>query len=40
DELRWYVWDTGTADTGWSLRLAVEDDEAGCAWALAATDRR
>jgi hypothetical protein len=38
DELRWYVWDTGTADTGWSLRLAVEDDEAGCAWALAATD--
>jgi hypothetical protein len=38
-ELRWYVWDTGTADTGWSLRLAVEDEEAGCAWALAATDR-
>jgi len=39
NELRWYVWDTGTADTGWSLRLAVEDEEAGCAWALAATDR-
>jgi hypothetical protein len=39
NELRWYVWDTGTADTGWSLRLAVEDPEAGCAWALAATDR-
>jgi hypothetical protein len=39
DELRWFVWDTGTADTGWSLRLAVEDPEGGCAWALAATDR-
>jgi hypothetical protein len=38
DELRWYVWDTGSADTGWSLRLAVEDPEAGCAWALAAAD--
>jgi hypothetical protein len=38
DELRWFVWDTGTTDTGWSLRLAVEDPEAGCAWALAATD--
>jgi hypothetical protein len=39
DELRWSVWDAGTADTGWSLRLAVEDPEGGCAWALAATDR-
>lgn len=39
DELRWFVWDTGTADTGWALRIAVEDPEAGCAWALAATDR-
>ena len=38
DELRWYVWDTGAADTGWSLRLAIEDVEAGCAWALVATD--
>jgi hypothetical protein len=39
DELRWFVWDTGSADTGWSLRLSVEDTEGGCAWALAATDR-
>jgi hypothetical protein len=39
DELRWFVWDTGTSDTGWSLRLAVDDPEGGCAWALAATDR-
>ena len=38
DELRWFVWDTGTADTGWSLRLAVEDPEGGCAWAIVATD--
>jgi hypothetical protein len=38
-ELRWFVWDTGGADTGWSLRLAVEDPEAGCAWALGATDQ-
>jgi hypothetical protein len=38
-ELRWFVWDTGGAETGWSLRLAVEDPEAGCAWAIAATDR-
>ncbi|MDQ1724376.1 MAG: hypothetical protein QOG52_1404 [Frankiaceae bacterium] len=38
-ELRWYVWDTGAVDTGWSLRIAVEDPEGGCAWALAAMDR-
>jgi hypothetical protein len=38
-ELRWFVWDTGGAETGWSLRLAVEDPEAGCAWALIATDQ-
>ncbi len=39
DELRWFVWDTGGVDTGWAVRLAVEDPEGGCAWALAATDR-
>jgi Family of unknown function (DUF6183) len=38
-ELDWYVWDTGTAATGWALRLAVEDGDAGCAWAIDATDR-
>lgn len=38
DELRWFVWDAGAADTGWSLRLAVEDSDAGSAWALAASD--
>jgi len=39
DELRWCVWDTGVVDTGWTLRLAVEDPEAGCAWALSAADQ-
>jgi hypothetical protein len=39
DELRWFVWDTGIVETGWALRLAVEDPDGGCAWALAATDR-
>ena len=39
DELRWFVWDGGAAETGWSLQLAVEDPEGGCAWALAARDR-
>lgn len=39
DELRWFVWDTGVADTGWALRIAVEDPDGGCAWALSATDR-
>jgi len=39
DELQWFVWDTGDADTGWALRLAVEDPDGGCAWALDASDR-
>ena len=36
--LRWYRWDTGASDTGWALRLAVEDPDDGLAWALSATD--
>lgn len=36
--LRWYRWDAGAPDTGWSLRLAVEDPDEGLAWALSATD--
>jgi len=36
--LRWYRWDAGAPDTGWALRLAVEDPDAGIAWALSATD--
>lgn len=38
DEMRWYVWDEGSDPIGWSLRLAVEDPEAGMAWAVVATD--
>ncbi|HEX2192380.1 MAG TPA: hypothetical protein VHH09_04235, partial [Acidimicrobiales bacterium] len=37
--LRWYRWDGPADDTGWSLRLAVEDPARGRAWALEATDR-
>jgi hypothetical protein len=36
--LRWYQWDPGSPDTGWALRLAVEDPDDGLAWALSATD--
>jgi uncharacterized protein DUF6183 len=36
--LRWYRWDTGTPDTGWALRVAIEDPADGLAWALSATD--
>ena len=37
-ELRWWWWDAGEPDTGWALRLAVEDPEHRLAWALVATD--
>jgi hypothetical protein len=37
-DLRWYRWDAGEPDTGWSLRLAVEDTQRGQAWAVSAVD--
>ena len=37
-ELRWAVWDAGEPDTGWALRIAVEDPAEGLAWVLAAID--
>lgn len=37
-ELRWYLWSHRGADTGWSLRIAVEDPADGLAWALVAAD--
>lgn len=37
-ELRWWAWDVGGPDSGWSCRLAVEDPADGLAWALDATD--
>lgn len=38
--LRWFLWDAAEPATGWHLRLAVEDPEAGLAWTLVATDWR
>jgi len=37
--LAWYRWDMGAPQTGWELRLAVEDPDRGRAWAVEATDR-
>lgn len=39
DDLCWFLWDASEPDMGWSLRLAVEDPDNECAWALEATDR-
>lgn len=38
EALRWYRFDEGAPDEGWSIRLAVEQPAAGWAVALAATD--
>ena len=37
-ELRWVRWNDGSPDTGWSLRLAIEDPSDGIAWVIAALD--
>ncbi|MFP5352952.1 MAG: DUF6183 family protein [Actinomycetota bacterium] len=37
-DLRWYRWDEGDQETGWVLRLAVEDPNDGWAAAIGATD--
>jgi hypothetical protein len=37
-ELEWHAWDAGEPDTGWWLRLAVEDGETGRAFAVGAVD--
>jgi hypothetical protein len=36
--LEWSWFDDGGPGTGWQLRLAIEDPEAGLAWAVAAID--
>jgi len=36
--LHWHRWDAGDPDTGWSLRLAIEDTDRGRAWAVSAVD--
>ncbi len=38
--LRWYAWDAGEPETGWTLHVAVENEPRGRTWALAATDAR
>jgi hypothetical protein len=37
-ELRWFLWDAGEPDTGWWLRLAVDDPVHGLGWAVTASD--
>lgn len=37
-EMRWFAWDAGEPETGWGLRLAVEDPAENRAWALLAAD--
>jgi len=37
-ELRWFLWDAGAPQVGWSLDLAVDDPTDGVAWALTAND--
>lgn len=37
-DLRWWWWDAGEPETGWALRLVVEDATDGVAWAWAAGD--
>lgn len=39
-ELRWYAFDAGGAVPGWTLRLAVDDPQAGWAVAVDAVDSR
>ena len=37
-ELRWFLWDPGAPQVGWSLNLAVDDPVDSVAWALTAND--
>jgi hypothetical protein len=37
-DLRWFLWDDGSPETGWHLRLAVESPSEELAWAIAAVD--
>ena len=36
--LHFHLWDAGEPDTGWSLRLGIDDPAQGVAWALGASD--
>jgi hypothetical protein len=37
-DLRFYGWDAGEPETGWVLRLAIEDPAESLAWAVGAVD--
>ncbi len=37
-ELGWWWWDAAEPETGWSLRIGVEDPDEGLAWAISAVD--
>ena len=37
--LRWFRWEPGPPEGGWSLRLAAEDPATGTAWAVQARDQ-
>ena len=37
-QLRFWWWDAGEPETGWALRLAIEDPIDELSWAIAATD--
>ena len=39
-ELCWYRWAGAEPDTGWTLRLAIEDQAEGLAWCVEAVDAR
>jgi hypothetical protein len=39
DELAWFAWDAFDPQTGWTLRLAIEDPSNDCAWAVSAIDQ-
>ncbi|MEM9747470.1 MAG: DUF6183 family protein [Actinomycetota bacterium] len=38
DDLRWFRWDAGEPNTGWTLQLAIEDTRDSVAWAIVARD--
>ncbi len=38
NRLQWFWFDDGAPGTGWQLRLAIADPEAGLAWAVSALD--
>lgn len=40
EELEWSAWDSGTPESGWSLRLVIHDPADGLAWAVVCADER